>query len=177
MASRRKPAGQRSDASSTVKRAAALWFCCRIADLPVHHRRIDASLRTRNARGQAFERRFDPPAKLVVHGLLFAAPIGRAAQDHGLRGLGMTRELDLDALVHRAPAARGGEFSLELLQLRLRRPDDVAPTSLPKPCQNSPHSPCRGRRARRGPACRAAPPSCSRCLQRRESCVLPANTS
>src|SRR5258705_8375271 len=79
-------------------------------DLPVHHRRIDASLRTRNARGQAFERRFDPPAELVVHGLLFAAPIGRAAQDHGLRGLGMTRELDLDALVHRAPAARGGEF-------------------------------------------------------------------
>jgi hypothetical protein len=89
----------------------------------------------RNARGQAFERRFDPPAELVVHGLLFAAPIGRAAQDHGLRGLGMTRELDLDALVHRAPAARGGEFSRKLLQLRLRRPDDVAPTSLPKPCQ------------------------------------------
>ena len=47
----------------------------------------------------------------------------------------MTRELDLDALVHRAPAARGGEFSRKLLQLRLRRPDDVAPTSLPKPCQ------------------------------------------
>ena len=76
------------------------------ADLPVHRRRIEALLRTRDARGQAFERRFDPPAELVVHGLLFAAPIGRAAQDHGLVGLGMARELDLDALVDRAPAVR-----------------------------------------------------------------------
>jgi hypothetical protein len=39
------------------------------------------------------------PAELVVHGALFAAPIGGTAQDHGLPGLGMARELDLDAFV------------------------------------------------------------------------------
>ena len=56
---------------------------------------------------KAFERLLDPPAELVVHRLLFAAPIGGAAQDHGLAGLGMARELDLDAFVDRAPAVRG----------------------------------------------------------------------
>ena len=82
-----------------------------------------------------FEGRFDPPAELVVHRLFFAAPIGRAAQDHGLLGLGVARELDLDAFVDRAPAVRGGERGAELLQLRLRRPDDVAPAGLAQPRQ------------------------------------------
>jgi len=49
------------------------------ADLPVQRRRIEPLLRARNAGGKPFERRFDPCAELVVHGLLFAAPIGGAA--------------------------------------------------------------------------------------------------
>src|ERR1700756_2956217 len=79
------------------------------------------------------ERLFDPSAELVVHRLLFAAPIGRATQDHGLLGLGVARELDLDAFVDRAPAVRASEFRGELLQLRLRRADDVASASLAQP--------------------------------------------
>jgi len=54
------------------------------ANLPVHNCRIDTLLRTSQARSQALERFFDPLAELVVHGLLFTAPIGGAAQDHGL---------------------------------------------------------------------------------------------
>jgi hypothetical protein len=95
------------------------------ADLLVHRRRIDAFLRTSQPRCQAPERFFDPPAELVVHGALFAAPIGRAAQDHGLPGLGVARQLDLDAFVDHAPAIRASEFKGELLQFRLRRADDV----------------------------------------------------
>src|SRR6201982_4134175 len=79
------------------------------------------------------ERLFDPSAELVVHRLLFAAPIGRATQDHGLLGLGVARELDLDAFVDRAPAVRASEFRGELLQLRLRRADDVASARLAQP--------------------------------------------
>ena len=68
-----------------------------------------------------------------MHGPFFAAPIGRAAQDHGLAGLGVARELDLDAFVDRAPTVRGGERRGELLQLRLRCADDVAPAGLAQP--------------------------------------------
>ena len=77
----------------------------------------------------------DAPAELVVHGLLFAPPVGRAAQDYGLLGLGMTGELDLDAFVDLAPAFRAGEFGGELLQLRLWRADDVAPPGCAQPRQ------------------------------------------
>src|SRR5271154_6537150 len=49
------------------------------ADLPVHRRRVEALLRTSGASSQAFERRGDAAAELVVHRLLLAAPIGRAA--------------------------------------------------------------------------------------------------
>jgi hypothetical protein len=42
---------------------------------------------------------FDPLAELVVHGPLLAAPIGGTAQDHGLLGLGVAREFDLDAFM------------------------------------------------------------------------------
>ena len=100
------------------------------ADLPVHRRRVEPLLRTSDASGQAFERRFNPPAELVMHGLFFAAPIGRAAQNHGLPRLGIMRELDLDAFLDRTPTVRGGEFRTESLQLRLRRADDIYSDSL-----------------------------------------------
>src|ERR1700757_1390393 len=45
----------------------------------------------------------------------------------------MVRELDLDAFLNRAPAVRASEFGGELLQLRLRRADDVASASLAQP--------------------------------------------
>ena len=70
-----------------------------------------------------------------MHGAFFAAPIGGTAQDHCLAGLGVARELDLDALVDHAPAVRGGERRAELLQLRLRRADDVAPVGPAQPGQ------------------------------------------
>ena len=47
----------------------------------------------------------------------------------------MARELDLDAFLDHAPAVRGGELGGELLQLRLRRADDVAPAGLAQPRQ------------------------------------------
>src|SRR5712691_6789886 len=127
MTPRRKPEGQPSGSSVIAKRAADRWFCCRMRPIcPVHNCRIDTLLRTSQARSQALERFFDPLAELVMHGPLLAAPIGGTAQDHGLLGLGVARELDLDAFMDRAPSVRGGERGAVLLQLRLRRADDVA---------------------------------------------------
>ena len=105
------------------------------ADLPVHRRRITPRLRTSQPRCQAPERFFNPLAELVMHGALFAAPLGRAAQDHRLVGLGVARQLDLDAFVDHAPAIRASEIGAELLQLRLRRANDVAPSCLAQPRQ------------------------------------------
>src|SRR5579864_4550194 len=61
-----------------------------------------------------------------MHRLLFAAPVGRTAQDDGLAGLGMACELDLDAFLDLTPAVWFHNFGDELLQLRLRCTDDVA---------------------------------------------------
>ena len=47
----------------------------------------------------------------------------------------MAGELDLDAFLNRAPAVRSGERKGELLQLRLRRADDVAPAGRAQPRQ------------------------------------------
>jgi hypothetical protein len=47
----------------------------------------------------------------------------------------MAREFDLDAFMDRAPSVRGGERGAELLQLRLRRADDVAAAGPAKPRQ------------------------------------------
>src|SRR5262245_14717966 len=105
------------------------------ADLPVHWRWIEVALGTRHTNCQPFEGRFDPPAELVVHRPFFAAPIVGTTQDHRLFGLGVACELDLDALVDRAPAVRSGERRGELLQLRLRRPNDVASAGLAQPRQ------------------------------------------
>src|SRR5215471_18854817 len=66
---------------------------------------------------------------------LFAAPLCRATEDHGLRSLGMTGELDLDALTDSAPAIPIGEFRTEPFQLRFRRADDVAPAGVAQPGQ------------------------------------------
>src|SRR5271157_3170772 len=73
------------------------------ADLSIHSRRIERFLGARKASREAFERLLDPPAELVVHRLLFAAPVGGAAQDYRLVGLRMAHELDLDAFAHRPP--------------------------------------------------------------------------
>src|SRR5262245_530772 len=147
------------------------------ADLPVHWRWIEVALGTRHTNCQPFEGRFDPPAELVVHRPFFAAPIVGTTQDHRLFGLGVACELDLDALVDRAPAVRSGERRGELLQLRLRRPNDVASAGLAQPrqlaalamprsvIQTRPNTPCR--------ASMVATIVC----KVRESWVLPANTS
>src|SRR5450631_994109 len=85
MTPRRKPAGQPSGASVIAKRAADRWFCCRMR--PICRFTTAGSTRffARAKRAaMALERFFDPLAELVVHGLLFTAPIGGAAQDHGL---------------------------------------------------------------------------------------------
>jgi hypothetical protein len=75
------------------------------ANLQVDSRRIEPFLCGSDASSQAAERGFDPSAEFVVHGLFFAASIGRAAQDHGFAGVRMARELDLDAFLDCAPAA------------------------------------------------------------------------
>jgi hypothetical protein len=84
------------------------------ADLPIHLLAVKMSLGSRDAGGQTFQRDLDPPADLVVHSLLFAAPVGRTAQDHGVTGLEAMRELDLDALTDRrqppAVASSGANF-------------------------------------------------------------------
>jgi len=103
------------------------------ADLPVHRCGIEPFLGAGDAPGQTVERHFDPLAELVVHGPLLTAPIGGAAQDHGLAGLRVGCELDLDAFVDRAPAIRASEFRGELLQLRLRSADDIASAGLTQP--------------------------------------------
>lgn len=103
------------------------------ADLPVYLRRIEPFLCAGDTGGQAFECCIDPPAELVVHGLLFAAPVGRATQDDGLVGLGMTREVDLDAFLDRAPTGRRCKRRGKLLQFRLGGADDVASAGLAQP--------------------------------------------
>ena len=105
------------------------------ADLPVPRCRINTRLRRVQPRCQAPERFFNTLAELVMHGALFAAPVSRAAQDHRLVGLGVARQLDLDAFVDHAPAVGVSEFKGELLQFRLRRADDVAPAGLAQPRQ------------------------------------------
>src|SRR6476620_290840 len=75
------------------------------ADLPVHPCRIEPFLRASNTSGQTVKRRADPRAELVVHGPFFAAPIGRAAQDHGLGSLGVACELHVDAFLDRAQSS------------------------------------------------------------------------
>ena len=90
-------------------------------------------LSARIAPGQAFQRIGDALGELVVHGLFFAAPVGRAAQDHGFFRFRVAGELDFDTLLNDPPAARGSEFGAELLQFRLRRSDDVAPSGLAQP--------------------------------------------
>src|SRR5437868_13559853 len=65
-------------------RGGALVLLQDAADLAVHRRRVAALLWTSDARGQAFERRGDAAAELVVHRLLLAAPIRRAAPARGL---------------------------------------------------------------------------------------------
>ena len=100
------------------------------ADLPVQLRRIEPFLRARDAGSQTFECRLDPLTEPVMDCPLFAAPIRRPTEDHGLRSPRMVGELDLDALMHGAPAIGISEFRAKLLQLRLRRSDDVAPAGL-----------------------------------------------
>jgi hypothetical protein len=63
----------------------------------------------------------------------FVTPIDGTAQDHGLACLGVSCELDLDAFLDRAPAIWKSELRTELLQLRFRRADDVAPACLAQP--------------------------------------------
>jgi hypothetical protein len=77
----------------------------------------------------------DALAELVVHRLLFAAPIGRANEDHGLVGFAVAGELDLDAVMDGAPAVCTSKFGCELLQFRLRRANDVAAAGSAQPCQ------------------------------------------
>src|SRR5262249_16848946 len=75
----------------------------------------------------------DASAELVVHGPLFVASIGRAAQDRLLCRVGPVHQLDLDAVADRAPAVRASELGGELAQLGLGRADDVAPPGLAQP--------------------------------------------
>ena len=79
------------------------------SDLSIHSRRVERFLGARKASREAFERLLDPPTELVVHRMLFAAPVGGAAQDYRLVGLRMAHELDLDAFAHRPPAVATGQ--------------------------------------------------------------------
>ena len=92
------------------------------ADLPVHNCRIDRLLRTSQARSQALERFFDLLAELVVHGPLFAAPIGGTAQDYGLLGLEVAREFDFDAFIDRAPSVPAASAELNFFNSDFRAP-------------------------------------------------------
>ena len=49
------------------------------SDLSIHSRRVERFLGARKASREAFERLLDPPTELVVHRMLFAAPVGGAA--------------------------------------------------------------------------------------------------
>jgi hypothetical protein len=105
------------------------------SNLPIDRRRIERFFRTRDASREAFERPLDPLRELVVHRPVFAASLGGAAQDHDLVGLALARQLDFDAFFDRAPAVSISKLGGELLQLRLRRADDVAPAGFSQPRQ------------------------------------------
>ena len=102
------------------------------ADLPLHRCRIGAFVGAADTGGQAGERRFDPPAELPVDGPLFSPPVDRATEDHGLAGVGTARKRNLDAFLHRPPAA-GGERGSEPPHLRLGRARHGAPATLAQP--------------------------------------------
>jgi hypothetical protein len=59
-----------------------------------------------------------PRSALCTYG---AASIGRTAQKHGLLGLGMAREFDLDAVLDHAPAIPGERVSEKAANARYRR--------------------------------------------------------
>ena len=83
------------------------------ADLSGHLGGIQTLGKRLDARGKPGQRRFDAAIELVVHGLLLAAPVGRAAQDRRLARLRPARQLDLDALPDRTPAIGGRQFGGE----------------------------------------------------------------
>ena len=103
-----------------AKRAAARWFCCRMRPICRFTAAGSSGFFERAMRAARRSSAARCAAELVVHRLLFAAPVGGAAQDHGLVGLGMAGELDLDAFAHRAPAIRDEQA---------RRRTSSAPTS------------------------------------------------
>src|SRR5208283_212130 len=117
------------------------------------------------------------PAEPVVHGLLFAAPVGRTTQDHGLPGDRIARELDLDAVLDLTPVLGVGEGRSEPLQLRFRCADDVTSATLAQPSQIIETAmPRSAIQTRPSTPCRASIVVTIVCKVR-ESCVLPANTS
>jgi hypothetical protein len=94
---------------------------------------------------------------------LHSTLVDRTTQYRGLPGLVMACELELDTLMDRVPTVWRGKRRAELLQLRLRRVDDVAPAGVAQPCQITGI----------GQAPMVITIVCKVC----ESWVLPANTS
>src|SRR6516162_10050252 len=68
-----------------------------------------------------------------MHRLFLASAIGGAAQDHRFPSLRMACELDCDAIMNNPPTVCALKLHSELLQLCLRRADDVASAGLAQP--------------------------------------------
>ena len=119
------------------KRAAERWLRCRMRPIwRLTGRRLSVAVERVDARRKLGQRRLDALAELVVHGLLFAAPVGRAAQDRRLCRLGQCASLTSMPSRIRPPAAlRAASSAANLRSSALGAPDDVAPPGLAQPRQ------------------------------------------
>src|SRR5262245_38902236 len=72
----------------------ALVLLQNATDLPLYLLPLEAPLGAGDAGRQAVERNLDSTAELVMHRLLFIAPLRRTAQHYGLAGVGTARQLD-----------------------------------------------------------------------------------
>ena len=132
----RKPAGHASGSNVMAKRAAARWFRSRMRPIC---RFTVAGLSGFVERAMRADRRSSACSIRRLNLSCIARSLLRRSSERQRIAissvLGMARRFDLDAFLHHAPAIRASQLGAELLQLRLRRADDVAPAGLAQPRQ------------------------------------------
>jgi len=186
--SRRKPAGQRSDAQfprceSGLRLSGSAAGCDRSAGSPPPDRRVASKRAMRAAqavRAPVSIRRLNLSC-MACSLLRRSGPSGTGSRSPRSRDDGAELDPRRPSLHRAASRPAGGECSVRKTSSvpTFGRPDDVAPTSLPKPCQILRTRHAAVGRSRRGPSmpCRASIVLTMGLQGARSRGLLPANTS
>src|SRR5438093_5688868 len=103
------------------------------AELAFQAAHVERPARLTHAPPQTLETRLDPPRKPLVHRPLFLAALDGADQHERLDPIGPDAPLGFEPVAHRLPVARVGQGARPLLELALRRPDQVPASGLAQP--------------------------------------------